>query len=673
MARPVTLFTGQWADLPFETMCAKAAEFGYDGLELACWGDHFDVVQANRSAKYVKQRWEVLLDHGLSCYAVSAHLVGQAVCDLIDERHKSILPEEIWGDGEPEGVRKRAARRMIDTAKAARKFMDAKPKSDNPWGVKPAVVNGFTGSSIWHSLYAFPPTDQNYWDKGFKDFAKRFKPILDAFDKLNVNFALEVHPTEIAFDIASARRAIEAVGGHKRFGFNFDPSHLGYQGVDYVKFLRIFGKRIFHTHIKDAWWGHGDGTVGEAWAIRQRVRLYIERHGDNGVLTPEMELAKARFGYERWLEQEQDFRTKGVRGDTWVNLGPNNGAGRCVALAPHPTDIGTVLVGAAGGGVWRTRDGGQTWEPLTDGMPNLSIGAVAYAPSDPNVVYVGTGEGGFAVDFIAGIGLLRSDDGGDTWTLPTEVVASQFFHFSVDPRDPDVLLAATNEGLLRFGAVRYLAAVEADAEAMASLARLQPWDGPAASVAVYPLDPDAPRAWLAWSARPVGSADEALRGLAGADARGRPPLEIPGDLSPSEQRLLGALLAPGTSPGAVRPVLLEEPSPEQVELALELDRPAVLVLADAWDDAWRVWVDGERRSLLRVGGVFRGVLLAPGAAHAVFRYQPWSWSWGLRIAGLLLLAWALALLGRWAGWRRPSSAAARGPGAIDGRSAPREP
>ncbi len=193
----------------------------------------------------------------------------------------------------------------------------------------------------------------------------------------------------------------------------------------------------------------GNDTVGEAWAIRQRVRLYIERHGDNGVLTPEMELADARFRYKRWLEQERDFRTKGIQGDTSVNLGPNNGAGRCVSLAPHPTDIGTVLVGAAGGGVWRTRDGGQTWEPLTDGMPNLSIGAVAYAPSDPNVVYVGTGEGGFAVDFIAGIGLLRSDDGGDTWTLPTDVVASQFFRISVDPRDPDVLLAATNEGLLR--------------------------------------------------------------------------------------------------------------------------------------------------------------------------------------------------------------------------------
>ena len=125
-----------------------------------------------------------------------------------------------------------------------------------------AVVNGFTGSSIWGSIYAFPPTSQEYWQQGFDDFARRFAPILAAFDKANVNFALEVHPTEIAFDIASAQRALAAVKNHKRFGFNFDPSHFVYQGVDYVKFIRTFGPRIFHMHVKDAWYGHGDGTVG---------------------------------------------------------------------------------------------------------------------------------------------------------------------------------------------------------------------------------------------------------------------------------------------------------------------------------------------------------------------------------------------------------------------------
>jgi sugar phosphate isomerase/epimerase len=264
MARPVTLFTGQWADMPLETLCQKAAEFDYDGLELACWGDHFEVDKALADKKYVKTRWEMLADHGLNCFAVSAHLVGQAVCDLIiDERHKAILPPEIWGNGEPEGVRKRAAKRISDTGKACRRFMDARPADKCP-PIKnyPAVVNGFSGSSVWHAIYAFPPTDQAYWQKGFDDFAKRFGPILDTFDKANVNFALEVHPTEIAFDIASAQRALAAVKKHKRFGFNYDPSHFGYQGVDYVKFIRTFPDRIYHAHMKDAWWGHGDGSVG---------------------------------------------------------------------------------------------------------------------------------------------------------------------------------------------------------------------------------------------------------------------------------------------------------------------------------------------------------------------------------------------------------------------------
>jgi len=249
MARPVTLFTGQWADLPLAELAPLARGMGYDGLELACWGDHFNVQEALASDRYVQDKRALLEKHGLQCFAIGSHLVGQAVCDLIDERHKAILPEHVWGDGQAEGVRQRAAREMQDTARAAAKL-----------GVK--VVTGFTGSSIWHSLYAFPPTTQEYWNQGFVDFADRWKPILDTFESVGVNFALEVHPTEIAFDTASAQRAVEAVNGHKRFGFNFDPSHLGYQGVDYVKFLRTFNQRIYHVHMKDVWWGKGDGTAG---------------------------------------------------------------------------------------------------------------------------------------------------------------------------------------------------------------------------------------------------------------------------------------------------------------------------------------------------------------------------------------------------------------------------
>ena len=249
MARPVTLFTGQWADLPLSDLAPLAKQMGYDGLELACWGDHFDVRQALESASYMQAKRELLQDHGLQCFAIGNHLTGQAVCDLVDERHRAILPSHVWGDGDPEGVRQRAAREMQDTARAAARF-----------GLK--TVTGFTGSPIWHALYGFPPTSQAYIDRGFEEFAERWQPILEVFEAEDVNFALEVHPTEIAFDIASAQRALDSLQGHRRFGFNFDPSHLAYQGVDYIRFIRTFGGRIFNAHMKDVWWGKGDGTVG---------------------------------------------------------------------------------------------------------------------------------------------------------------------------------------------------------------------------------------------------------------------------------------------------------------------------------------------------------------------------------------------------------------------------
>ena len=261
MKRSVTLFTGQWADLSIKELAPLVKKMGYDGAALACWGDHFDVQKALSDKNYIEEKWALLAEHELSCYAISMHLVGQAICDPIDERHQAILPPHVWGDGDPESVRQRAAEEMKDAARAARRFFNAKPGRTGADDF-PAVVNGFTGSSIWHALYAFPPTSQEYINKGYEDFSKRWVPILDVFEEENVNFGLEVHPTEIAFDTASAQRALEAVQNHPRFGFNYDPSHLCYQGVDYVKFIRQFGDRINHVHMKDAWWGRGDGTVG---------------------------------------------------------------------------------------------------------------------------------------------------------------------------------------------------------------------------------------------------------------------------------------------------------------------------------------------------------------------------------------------------------------------------
>jgi sugar phosphate isomerase/epimerase len=295
MPRPITLFTGQWADLPLETLARRAAEWGFDGLELACWGDHFDVQRALDEDDYCRGRHELLGRHGLRVTAISNHLVGQAVCDRIDMRHRSILPDRVWGDGEPDAVQARAAQEMIDTARAARRL-----------GV--GVVNGFTGSPIWHLLYSFPPVAEETIAAGYADFARRWTPILDAFAEAGVRFALEVHPTEIAFDIVTAQRALEAVGAHPAFGFNYDPSHFGYQGVDYIAFAERFGDRIFHAHMKDVWWSdvpRPSGVFGGHLPFGHRDRLWEFRSIGRGRIDFE-EIIRVlnRIGYDGPLSIE---------------------------------------------------------------------------------------------------------------------------------------------------------------------------------------------------------------------------------------------------------------------------------------------------------------------------------------------------------------------------------
>jgi sugar phosphate isomerase/epimerase len=295
MTRPVTLFTGQWADLPLESLAKKASDWGYDGLELACWGDHFDVERALADDRYCDGRRELLRGHGLEVFAIANHLVGQAVCDRIDERHRSIVPPRVWGDGRPDGVQQRAAEEMKNTARAAARL-----------GVP--VVNGFTGSSIWHLVYSFPPVSNQMIDAGYHDFAERWRPILDAFRTSNVRFALEVHPTEIAFDISSAERALGAIDNHPSFGFNYDPSHFGYQGVDYVAFIERFGDRIFHAHMKDVWWSSTpkpSGVFGGHLSFGHRDRAWDFRSIGRGRIDfEEVIRALNRVGYQGPLSVE---------------------------------------------------------------------------------------------------------------------------------------------------------------------------------------------------------------------------------------------------------------------------------------------------------------------------------------------------------------------------------
>lgn len=238
MARPITLFTGQWADLPLEVLAKKALEWGYEGLELACWGDHMDVARAAVDKSYCEQQLEILSKNGLQLFAISNHLAGQLVCDPNnDYRSDAFAPNDCAGVAEKK--RAWAVEAMKNSARAAK-------------NLNVDIVNGFTGSSIWHMFYSFPPVSSDTIEKGFQYFSEMWNPILDVYDECGIKFALEVHPTEIAFDIVTAKKALEAINYRKTFGFNFDPSHLLWQMVDPVMFINEFENRIYHVHMKDA-------------------------------------------------------------------------------------------------------------------------------------------------------------------------------------------------------------------------------------------------------------------------------------------------------------------------------------------------------------------------------------------------------------------------------------
>lgn len=278
MPRPIILFTNGWTDLPLADLASRAADWGYAGLELSCWGDHFEVQRALSEPDYVSQKLDLLSGHDLQVPVLSNHRTGQAVCDPIDIRHKAILPDYVWGDGKPTGVRQRAAEEMAATFQAAQKL-------------GAPVVGGFTGSPLWSYVAGYPGPTPEIIAAGLQDFVKLWAPVLDVARDEGIRFAFEVHPGQIAFDLYSAEMVLDALHGRPEFGFTFDPSHLHWQGVDPVEFVRRFGDRIYHVHIKDA---------------------LLTLNGRSGVLNGYLPSGDPRRGWQ--------FRSPGRGGIDWENV-----------------------------------------------------------------------------------------------------------------------------------------------------------------------------------------------------------------------------------------------------------------------------------------------------------------------------------------------------------------
>ena len=237
MSRPVTIFSGQWADLPFEKFCENARSFGYDGVEIACLGDHLDLKKAASDAKYIEERKNILKNHNLKLFAIGTHAIGKCVGDNWDVRLNSLAQANLAG--KPEEIRKWAVQEMKYAAAAAKNL-----------GIK--IVTGCMGSPMWAYWYSFPQTTEQMIEDAYKQIVKHWAPVFDEFDKHGVKFALDVRPGEIAFDYYTSDRLLKEFKNRKTLGFNFNPSHLIWQGISPHIFVRDFAKHISHVRVNDA-------------------------------------------------------------------------------------------------------------------------------------------------------------------------------------------------------------------------------------------------------------------------------------------------------------------------------------------------------------------------------------------------------------------------------------
>jgi sugar phosphate isomerase/epimerase len=238
----IGIFTILFNEKPLSEVAQYVSSLGYEMVELSAWkgSNHLDIDRVISDKNYVRELKETLEKFNLKISAVSNHLEGQLVLGPLDESTDDWAPSK-----DPEEKVKYGIERMIKTAQAVSVLCEV--------GIQERpIVNGFTGSNVWDKWYIFPPKNEEIYEKAWNIFAERWNKILDKFKEYGVKFALEVHPTEIAYNIETAERAVKALNERPEFGFNFDPSHFVWQLIDPVIFIKRLGDRIFHAHAKDS-------------------------------------------------------------------------------------------------------------------------------------------------------------------------------------------------------------------------------------------------------------------------------------------------------------------------------------------------------------------------------------------------------------------------------------
>lgn len=228
----IGLFTATYLDLSFREVCRKAADYGYEAVEIPAFKDgnpHLDIdaMIENKTAKEIK---EVVKDHGLMISALSNHTESLLVLGPYGDDTAWIHP------GTKEERIKYGSERIIKAAQAANEL-------------EVPVVCGFIGCENFGRFFPFPYSKG--WEVMEMEFVERWGKILDKFKEYGIKFAHEPHPNQLVYDIDTALRSVELMEGRPEWGFNFDPANLIYLGIDVENFIDKLGKHIYHVHAKD--------------------------------------------------------------------------------------------------------------------------------------------------------------------------------------------------------------------------------------------------------------------------------------------------------------------------------------------------------------------------------------------------------------------------------------
>ncbi|HEV7455741.1 MAG TPA: sugar phosphate isomerase/epimerase family protein [Roseococcus sp.] len=309
------IFLAQFAgdDSPFDTLdsiAGWAASLGFKGVQIPSWdGRLFDLARAAESRAYCEDVQATLARHGLALTELSTHLQGQlvAVHPAYDAAFDGFAAPEMRGN--PAARQEWAAQQMRLAARASRNL-----------GLTAHAT--FSGALAWPFVYPWPQRPPGLVETAFRELARRWRPLLDAFDEAGVDVCYEIHPGEDLHDGASFEMFLDAVGNHPRANILYDPSHFVLQALDHVAFLDIYRERIRMFHVKDAEF-RPTGRVGvyggfQAWVDRAgRFRSL----GDGQVDFKAVFSKLAAFGFEGWavleweccLKHPEDGAREGAR------------------------------------------------------------------------------------------------------------------------------------------------------------------------------------------------------------------------------------------------------------------------------------------------------------------------------------------------------------------------